>query len=56
MIVSCGMDHSLKIWQLDKPIITEAMEMSRIYDIKKADVYVQTNSNRSSPTLYICIS
>ena len=34
-IVSCGMDHSLKIWCLNKPRIQEAIEKSRDYDSEK---------------------
>jgi len=30
-IVSCGMDHSVKIWCLQKPCITNAIEQSFHY-------------------------
>ena len=37
MIVSCGMDHSLKIWRLDKPAIQKAIQHSYTYNPAKTD-------------------
>ena len=34
-IVSCGMDHSLKLWQLDSSEIKDAIEASERPPIKK---------------------
>ena len=34
-VVSCGMDHSLKIWKLDKRIITDTIEKSNHYDTRR---------------------
>ena len=34
-IVSCGMDHSLKLWQLDTSEIKDAIEASERPPIKK---------------------
>ena len=34
-IISCGMDHSLKIWDMDKPEIKKAIEDSYTYDRSK---------------------
>ncbi|GFO42672.1 polycomb protein eed-like [Plakobranchus ocellatus] len=36
-IVSCGMDHSLKIWNLDKPEIQKALKDSHNYNPSKSD-------------------
>ncbi|KAK3774585.1 hypothetical protein RRG08_035015 [Elysia crispata] len=36
-IVSCGMDHSLKIWNLDKPEIHKALQDSHNYNPSKSD-------------------
>ncbi|RUS88683.1 hypothetical protein EGW08_003578, partial [Elysia chlorotica] len=36
-IVSCGMDHSLKIWNLDKPEIQKALQDSHHYNPSKSD-------------------
>ncbi|XP_074645779.1 polycomb protein eed-B-like isoform X2 [Tubulanus polymorphus] len=41
-IVSCGMDHSLRIWRLDKPEVQEAIEHSYTYDPKKEDKSFKT--------------
>lgn len=35
-IVSCGMDHSLKIWSLDVPDVQQAIKDSYTYNEKKA--------------------
>jgi len=37
-IVSCGMDHSLKIWKFDTVTMTEAIKKSR-EDLKKEDIF-----------------
>ncbi|XP_064606882.1 polycomb protein EED-like [Liolophura sinensis] len=42
-IVSCGMDHSLKLWKCNKPEVIKAMEMSYVYKV--------SNSTRAYPTL-----
>ncbi|XP_013381306.1 polycomb protein eed [Lingula anatina] len=34
-IVSCGMDHSLKIWRLDQPKVREAIENSYKFNVNK---------------------
>ncbi|KAK2148975.1 hypothetical protein LSH36_473g03022 [Paralvinella palmiformis] len=37
LIVSCGMDHSLKIWSLNKPEIKDAIEKSYQYNPNKTN-------------------
>ncbi|ESO12851.1 hypothetical protein HELRODRAFT_105574 [Helobdella robusta] len=34
LLISCGMDHSFKIWKLDNPYIVDAIEKSYKYDKK----------------------
>ncbi|ELU03609.1 hypothetical protein CAPTEDRAFT_1436 [Capitella teleta] len=42
MIVSCGMDHSLKIWRIDKAEITNAIEESYKYTANKTNKTFKT--------------
>merc|ERR1711976_752714 len=37
LVISCGMDHSLKIWRLDKPRIQNAIEESYKYCASKTN-------------------
>lgn len=37
-IMSSGMDHSLKLWRLDKPSISKAIEDSYTFDINKSNL------------------
>ena len=41
-IVSCGMDHSLKLWQLDTSEIKDAIEASEQHSPTKKLVIVQS--------------
>lgn len=36
-IMSSGMDHSLKLWRLDKQLISERMEDSNTFNFNKSD-------------------
>ena len=40
LVISCGMDHSLKIWRLDKPRIQNAIEESYKYCANKTNKWV----------------
>lgn len=41
-IISCGMDHALKIWTLDNKIVSEAIENSHTYNSSKSPKEFQT--------------
>lgn len=36
-IMSSGMDHSLKLWRLDKELISATMEKSNTFNVNKSD-------------------
>jgi len=35
-IVSCGMDHSLKVWRVDTPRLRKAFELSYTHNVQKS--------------------
>jgi polycomb protein EED len=35
-IMSCGMDHSLKLWRLDKPSMYEAIKQSYTFNVHRS--------------------
>ena len=41
-IISCGMDHALKIWSLDSKIVADAIENSHTYNSSKSPTEFQT--------------
>lgn len=36
-IISTGMDHSLKLWRLDKPLIAKQMDQSNMFNANKSE-------------------
>lgn len=47
-MVSCGMDHSVKIWRLDKPILLTALAQSHTPCSKKSSDKSAFSSSSSS--------
>jgi len=56
-VVSCGMDHSLKIWSLQKPCIANAIEQSFDYaPTSHTDKFVSASRCRLSGNLKSFVS